>query len=99
MVRAAFIVDSGPSAGLGHLSRSLVLLEALERQGAACVLHCEDTASALTLGRRAVVLPASLAELEAVDLIHCDSYRLSQSDLQVLRRRCRLLSIQDDTAD
>jgi UDP-2,4-diacetamido-2,4,6-trideoxy-beta-L-altropyranose hydrolase len=99
MVRAAFIVDSGPSAGLGHLSRSLVLLEALERQGAACVLRCEDTASALALGRRAEVLPASLAELEAVDLIHCDSYRLSQSDLQVLRRRCRLLSIQDDTAD
>lgn len=85
--------------GLGHLSRSLVLLEALERQGAACVLHCDDTASALALGRKAEAPPASLADLEAVDLIHCDSYRLSFSDLETLRRRCRLLSIQDDTAD
>jgi spore coat polysaccharide biosynthesis predicted glycosyltransferase SpsG len=99
MVRAAFIVDSGPSVGLGHLSRSLVLLEALERQGAVCSLHCVDTASALALGRRAAALPASLANLESADLIHCDSYRLSPSDLQTLHRRCRLLSIQDDTAD
>jgi len=84
---------------MGHLSRSLVLLEALERQGAECTLHCEDTASALALGRKAEALPTSLSNLGPVDLIHCDSYRLSQSDLQALRRRCRLLSIQDDTVD
>jgi spore coat polysaccharide biosynthesis predicted glycosyltransferase SpsG len=75
------------------------LLEALEREGVACVLHCADTASALALGRKAAALPASLADLDVADLIHCDSYRLSQSDLQTLRQRCRLLSIQDDTAD
>jgi spore coat polysaccharide biosynthesis predicted glycosyltransferase SpsG len=99
MVRATFIVDSGPSVGLGHLSRSLVLLEALERKGVACTLHCVDTASALALGQRAEALPTSLSDLGAADLIHCDSYRLSLSDLQILRERCRLLSIQDDTAD
>ena len=28
-MRAAFVVDSGPAIGLGHLSRSLLLLDAL----------------------------------------------------------------------
>lgn len=99
MLRAAFIVDTGPSVGLGHLSRAHVLLNALESQGVACTLHCADMASARVLGRKAEAMPVSLADLDAIDLIHCDSYRLSEADLQILRTRCRLLSIQDDTAD
>ncbi len=99
MTRAAIIVDSGPSVGLGHLTRSLVLIKALERQGVACHLHCADTAAAVALGQSAAPVPQSLAELKRADLILCDSYRLSEADLQTLRDRCRLLAALDDTGD
>jgi UDP-2,4-diacetamido-2,4,6-trideoxy-beta-L-altropyranose hydrolase len=99
MIRAAFIVDAGPTVGLGHLTRSLVLLKAMERQGVACTLYCADPATAGALGRNAVALPQSLRELSAVDLIVCDSYRVTEKELQAAHQRCRLLAVLDDTGD
>lgn len=98
MIRAAFIVDTGPSVGLGHLSRSLVLLKALERLGVACTLYCSDPAAA-PLGRPAEALPRSLLELKPVDLIICDSYRITEAEWDAAQQRCRLLVALDDTAD
>ncbi|MGH6892984.1 MAG: hypothetical protein ACREEP_12055 [Dongiaceae bacterium] len=99
MTRAAFIVDSGPSVGLGHLTRSLVVIKALERQGVECRLYCADPAAADVLGRSAAAMPQSLSEFAPADFILCDSYRLSEADLRALRDRCRLLAALDDTGD
>ena len=99
MIRAAFIVDAGPTVGLGHLARSLVLLRAMERLGIACTLYCADPAAAGELGRAATGLPQSLLELSAVDLIVCDSYRVTEKELRTAHRRCRVLAALDDTGD
>lgn len=98
MTRASFLIDTGPSIGLGHLSRSLILLDALERQGVACRLYCTDPAAAQSLGRAAEPTPP-LADLPQTDLIVCDSYRLDPADYTALRSRTKLLAALDDTAD
>lgn len=98
-MRAAFVVDSGPAIGLGHLSRSLLLLDALTQKGVACRLYTADPAAADALGRTAEPLPAPLGKLPKTDLVVCDSYRLSEGDFTALRDRCRLLVALDDTAD
>lgn len=99
MTSATFLVDTGSSIGLGHLSRSLVLLDALERQGVACRLCCADPAAAMALGREAAPLPPRLADLPQADLIVCDSYRLTVADFTALRGRAGLLAALDDTAE
>lgn len=99
MIRAALIVDTGQSVGLGHLSRSLVLLKALERQRVQCTLYCADPAAAAALGRTAAPIPQPLGHLEASDLIVCDSYRLTEAELGALDQRCRLSVALDDTGD
>lgn len=99
MTRAAFIVDSGPSVGLGHLTRSLVLFKALERQGVECRLYCAEPPAAMSLGQAAEPIPPSLSDLDRADLILCDSYRHSEIDLRALRDCCRLLAALDDTGD
>lgn len=98
-MRAAFLVDSGPAIGLGHISRSLLLLDALARKGVTCRLYAADPTAADALGRTAEPLPAPLGKLPNTDLVVCDSYRLSESDFSALRGRCRLLAALDDTAD
>ncbi len=98
-MRAAFVVDSGPAIGLGHLSRSLLLLDALTQKGVTCRLYTADPAAADALGRSAEPLPAPLGKLPKTDLVVCDSYRLSEGDFTALRDRCRLLVALDDTAD
>lgn len=98
-MRASFVVDSGPTIGLGHLSRSLLLLDALARKGVACRLFTADPAAADSLGRDAEPLPHPLAHLPKTDLVVCDSYRLSEQDFAALRGRCRLLAALDDTAE
>ncbi len=98
-MRAAFVVDSGPAIGLGHLSRSLLLLDALTQKGVTCRLYTADPAAADALGRTAEPLPAPLGKLPKTDLVVCDSYRLSESDFTALHGRCRLLAALDDTAD
>jgi len=99
MIRAAFIVDTGPLVGLGHLSRSLVLLKALERQRVQCTLHCADPAAATALGRTAAQIPQPLRNLEATDLAVCDSYRVTAAELEAIDQRCRLSAALDDTGD
>lgn len=99
MTRASFLVDSGPSVGLGHLSRSLLLLAALERKGVTCRLYSTEPAAARSLGRAAEPLPKALSDLPETDLAICDSYRLHAEDYAALRRRCRLLVALDDTAE
>jgi spore coat polysaccharide biosynthesis predicted glycosyltransferase SpsG len=99
MIGASFIVDTGPSVGLGHLGRSTVLLAALERHGVACRLYCADPAAAAALGHRAGATPPTLSAIPRTDIIVCDSYRLSDADLRTLRARCRLLVALDDTAE
>ena len=98
-MRAAFVVDSGPAIGLGHLSRSLLLLDALTQKGVTCRLYTADPAAADALGRTAEPLPAPLGKLPKTDLVVCDSYRLNEGDFTALRGRCRLLVTLDDTAD
>jgi spore coat polysaccharide biosynthesis predicted glycosyltransferase SpsG len=99
MIRAAFIVDTGPSVGLGHLGRSLVLLKALERQRVQCSLYCADPAAAAALGRTAAQIPHPIRNLEATDLVVCDSYRVTEAELEALDQRCRLSAALDDTGD
>lgn len=99
MTRAAFIVDAGPTVGLGHLGRSMVLFNALERQAVTCQLYCADPVTAAALGHSAEPFSPVLAQTASCDLIVCDSYRLSGTDLRALRQRCRLLVALDDTAD
>lgn len=98
MIGASFIVDNGPSVGLGHLGRSMVLRGALERHGVACRLYCADPAAAAALGHTAEATP-TLSAIPRTDIIICDSYRLSDADLRALRDRCRLLVALDDTAE
>ena len=98
-MRASFVVDSGPTIGLGHLSRSLLLLDALARKGVTCRLFTADPAAADSLGRDAEPLPDPLARLPRTDLAVCDSYRLVEQDFAALRGRCRLLAALDDTAE
>jgi len=99
MTRASFLIDTGPAIGLGHLSRSLILLAALERQGVACSLYCADPAAARSLGRAAEPIPLRLSDLPQTDLIVCDSYRLSPADYMALHDRAKLLVALDDTAE
>lgn len=99
MTRAVFLVDSGPSIGLGHLSRSLLLLAALERKGVKARLYTSDPAAAQALGHAAEAMPARLTEIAKTDLLLCDSYRLTETDYRTLRGRCRLLVALDDTAE
>jgi spore coat polysaccharide biosynthesis predicted glycosyltransferase SpsG len=99
MIRAAFLLDSGPNVGLGHLSRSLLLLAALEKQGVGCRLYTADPQAARAFNRQAEPLPEPLAALPEADLVVCDSYRFSTADFAALRGRCRLLAALDDTAE
>jgi UDP-2,4-diacetamido-2,4,6-trideoxy-beta-L-altropyranose hydrolase len=99
MTRASFLIDTGPTVGLGHLSRSLILLDALERQGVACRLYCTDPAAAQALGREAEPTPLRLSDLPQTDLIVCDSYRLDPADYMALHGQARLLAALDDTAE
>ena len=99
MTRASFLIDTGPTIGLGHLSRSLILLDALARQGVACTLYCTDPMAARALGRMAEPTPLRLFDLPQTDLIVCDSYRLGPDDYAALRNRTQLLAALDDTAD
>jgi spore coat polysaccharide biosynthesis predicted glycosyltransferase SpsG len=99
MTRAAFLIDSGPKIGLGHLSRSLLLLAALEKRDVTCRLHTADPEAARAFDRQAEPLPAPLSALPEVDLVVCDSYRFNAPDFITLRGRCRLLAALDDTAD
>jgi spore coat polysaccharide biosynthesis predicted glycosyltransferase SpsG len=99
MTRASFLIDTGPTIGLGHLSRSLILLDALARQGVACRLYCTDPAAARALGRAAEATPPRLSDLPPTDLIVCDSYRLSPADYLALHGQAKLLAALDDTAE
>jgi spore coat polysaccharide biosynthesis predicted glycosyltransferase SpsG len=99
MTRAIFLVDTGPTIGLGHLSRSLVLLAALERRGVACRLYCTDPAAAQSLSHSAAAIPLKLSDLPRTDLVVCDSYRLEPGDYTALRGQTRLLAALDDTAE
>lgn len=99
MTRASFLVDSGLAIGLGHLSRSLLLLDALERKGVRCKLYAGDPTAAQSLGRTAEPLPARLSGLPKTDLLICDSYRLNETDFKALHGRARLIAALDDTAD
>jgi spore coat polysaccharide biosynthesis predicted glycosyltransferase SpsG len=99
MIRASFVIDTGPTVGLGHLSRSLILLDALARQGVACRLYCTDPAAARSLERDAEPTPQPLSGLPKTDLIVCDSYRLGAADYMAMRSQARLLAALDDTAD
>lgn len=98
-MRASFLVDSGPAIGLGHLSRSLLLLDALTRKSVHCRLYAADPSAAVALGRTAEPLPAPLSRLPKTDLVICDSYRLTEADYTALHGRCRLLAAIDDTAE
>jgi spore coat polysaccharide biosynthesis predicted glycosyltransferase SpsG len=97
LTSAAFLVDTGPNVGLGHLRRSCVLLDAMTEAGFECRLYCADVDAAL--GRVASAIPASPADLPKSDIVICDSYRLSQSFLAGLRQRCRILLAFDDTGE
>lgn len=99
MISAAFLLDSGPNVGLGHLSRSLLLLAALEKQGVTCRLYTAAPDAARAFNRRADPLPAPLSSLPETDLAVCDSYRFGPADFAALRGRCRLLVALDDTAE
>lgn len=99
MTRASFLIDTGPTVGLGHLSRSLILLHALERLGVGCDLYCTDPAAARSLGRVAEPAPLRLSDLPRTDLIVCDSYRLGPADYLALHGQARLLAALDDTAE
>lgn len=99
MTSAAFLLDSGPHVGLGHLSRSLLLLAALEKRDVACRLYTADPDAARAFNRQAEPLPAPLSALPQVDLVVCDSYRFNAADFTTLRGRGRLLVALDDTAD
>lgn len=99
MTRAIFLVDSGPSVGLGHLSRSLLLLAALERKDVSCKLYTADPTAAQALGRQAAPMPARIADLPKADLIVCDSYRLTEDEYRALHRHARLAAALDDTAE
>lgn len=99
MISAAFLLDSGPNVGLGHLSRSLLLLAALEKQGVTCRLYTADPEAARAFNRPANPLPAPLSSLPEADLVVCDSYRFGLADFAALRGRCRLLVALDDTAE
>lgn len=98
MIRAAFLLDSGPDVGLGHLSRSLLLMAALEKRDVACSLYTADPEAARAFGRQAEPLPAPLSNLPEADLVVCDSYRFNAPDFITLRGRCRRLAALDDTA-
>lgn len=99
MISAAFLLDSGPNVGLGHLSRSLLLLAALEKRDVVCRLYTADPDAARTFNRRAEPLPALLSTLPEADLVVCDSYRFGPADFAALRGRCHLLVALDDTAE
>ena len=99
MTSAAFLVDTGPEAGLGHLRRSCVLLDAMAAAGYECRLLCADTAAAAQVGRAAREIPASPAKLSPADVIVCDSYRLPSTFIASLRARSRVLVAFDDTAE
>jgi spore coat polysaccharide biosynthesis predicted glycosyltransferase SpsG len=99
MTRANFLLDSGPSIGLGHLSRSLLLLDALQRRGTQCRLFCPDPVAAASFGRTADALPPRLSDLPKSELLVCDSYRLTPDDYRMLRSQAKLLAALDDLAD
>ena len=99
MIRASFLIDTGPTIGLGHLSRSLILLHALVRRDVACQLYCADPTTARSVGRAAEPMPLRLADLPQADLIVCDSYRLGPADYMALHGQGKLLAALDDLAD
>jgi spore coat polysaccharide biosynthesis predicted glycosyltransferase SpsG len=99
MRNAAFLVDSGPGVGLGHLRRSGILLDAMTEAGFSCRLYCQDVDAAAALGRAASVPPAAIEELSAADVVICDSYLMHMERLARLRGRGMVLLVFDDMGD
>jgi UDP-2,4-diacetamido-2,4,6-trideoxy-beta-L-altropyranose hydrolase len=99
---AVILADCGPSIGLGHLRRSLVIALALQARGGACLVLTPD-ASGETLSRKANMAwgawPADLAELPGADVLIADSYRLPIDKQRSWRDRFRIRLLVDDLAD
>jgi len=101
-VRALFLADCGPSIGLGHLRRSLVLARALARSGALCEVATPSGAERdmiLADGFTPSRWPAAAAELPTVDLVIFDSYRIGVETMRAWQARAALRLAIDDLAD
>jgi spore coat polysaccharide biosynthesis predicted glycosyltransferase SpsG len=101
-VRALFLADCGPSIGLGHLRRSLVLARALARSGVLCEVATPSgserdmiLADGFTPSRWLAAVDAS----PAVDLVIFDSYRIGVETMRAWRVRAALRLAIDDLAD
>jgi len=101
-MRALFLADGGPTVGLGHLKRSLVLAETLSHDGFNCRFFVpEDSARKLAeaKGFAAEIWPDDLTNLPASDLLVADSYRADLSALRGWRTRGAKLLVIDDLGD
>lgn len=92
-----FLAECGPSYGMGHLSRSLVLAEALRARGAAvrfalttpdCLAHARD-------------FPVTRMEDAAptADMLIVDGYRITQDMMAPFAAAARLTVLVDDLAN
>lgn len=92
-----FLAECGPNYGMGHLSRSLVLAEALRARGASvrfalttpdCLAHARDFPAA----RMADAAPAG-------DMLIVDGYRITQAMTAPFAAKARLTVLVDDLAN
>jgi spore coat polysaccharide biosynthesis predicted glycosyltransferase SpsG len=101
-VRALFLADCGPSIGLGHLRRSLVLARALARAGVLCEVATPSGSERdmiLADGFTPSRWPAGAADLPAADLVIFDSYRIEAETMRAWQGRVALRLAIDDLAD
>jgi spore coat polysaccharide biosynthesis predicted glycosyltransferase SpsG len=99
MTQALFVIDAGPTIGLGHLRRSLRLMEALKTQGVTCRLMLPgNTVLARGWDLAWEPWPTDLFRLPAADMIVADSNRLAPSVVEAWAGLCRLRVVFDDLA-
>lgn len=99
---AILLADCGPSAGLGHLRRTLVLADALRSKGCACRMLLTDPAGAAFVRDRGFSFQIwnRAAPLAQADIVVIDGYGF---DAQLPRRwreaTGAIVLIVDDTAE
>jgi spore coat polysaccharide biosynthesis predicted glycosyltransferase SpsG len=101
--RIAAFADAGAEIGLGHLSRTSVVVRALAARGLPVVLATPaPTAGPAALAEAAgvqVTAADSPAALPAAPLVLLDSYRLARGDMERLQGGGARVVLLDDLAD
>lgn len=102
MTLACFVVDGGSRIGMGHLSRSLVLAEALARHGVKSRFFVPDPVMlprVEQVGFAGALWPDALASLPAADLLVADGRPFDASWLAEWKGRFRVRMVVDDMAE